>query len=306
MVVRRLAGLVVVAFVVVVAAFVMVRLIPGDPLAGENVTTDQLARLRHLYGLDESLLVQFRDYLSGLLHGDLGQSFRSRQPVAELIGQRAGPSLELAGAALALVLLVGVPLGIVAAALTRDGRHRRLDVAFTGVTSVLGSVPSYFTATVLAFLFAVELRLFPVAGSSGLDSLVLPAISVCLAPLMTLARIVRVETLDVLAQDYIRTARSQRLPARLIYARHAFPNVLTAALTVSGVIFAEVIAGAVIVENVFARAGLGAALVDAVLAKDFYVIQGIALVLGVVVVVVNTLVDMLLAFVDPRSLAKEG
>jgi peptide/nickel transport system permease protein len=237
---------------------------------------------------------------------DFGRSFQNSQPVGELVRQRIGVSLQLALSALAVVLLVSIPLGIIAGALTREGRHRKLELGFAGTTSILGSIPDYLTATILAFLFAVNFRIFPVAGADSLKALVLPATAVALAPTMTMARIVRVETLNVLAQDYIRTARSQRLPPRLIYFRHLLPNVLTAALTIGGLILASVIGGAVIVEAVFNRPGLGSALVASVLNKDYPVVQGVTLVLATCVVVINTIVDILLGFFDPRSLTKSS
>jgi peptide/nickel transport system permease protein len=307
LILRRLGTMFFVIFFVMVAVFLMVQLVPGDPILnafGENVDLSQLHRLRHEYGLDKPLVEQFYTWFVNTLHGDLGRSFQNQQPVTDLIRQRASTSLELALAALAIVLLVGIPLGILAGALTREGRHRKVEVGFTSVTAALASIPDYLFATILVFLLAVQFRVFPVAGSGSLKTLVLPALAVSLAPTMTLSRIVRVETLNVLAQDYIRTARSQRLPARLVYARHAGPNVLTAALTIGGLIFANIIGGAVIVENVFARAGLGTALVSGVLAKDYPVIQGITLVLAIVVVVMNTIVDIALGLADPRSMTR--
>jgi len=146
----------------------------------------------------------------------------------------------------------------------------------------------------------------PVGGGEGWESLVLPTLAISLRPIAIIARIVRVETLNVLALDYMRTARSKRLPARVLYLRHALPNVLTAALTVGGLLFAGLIGGAVVVENVFARPGLGTALTNAVLARDYPLIQGIILFLGVMVVFVNAIVDLSLALVDPRSLTKDG
>jgi peptide/nickel transport system permease protein len=311
LVARRLVGLVVVVFVVITATFGMVHLIPGDPLeaasGGTVLTPDIRARLEHQYGFDESLPRQYVRYLDHVvLHGDLGQSYTSDLHVSDLIRQRAGTSLELAGAALVLVLGVGIPLGMLAAVATREGRHKPLELGFTGLTSVVGAIPDYLAGTLLAFLFAVQFRLLPVAGSGSFKQLVLPALAVSLHSIANLSRIVRLETLNVLAQDYIRTARSERLPMRLIYARHALPNVLTAALTVGGLIFSGIVGGAVIVETVFARNGLGSALVTAVINKDYPVIQGLMIVLGATVVVVTAIVDILLGVVDPRSLAKEG
>jgi peptide/nickel transport system permease protein len=194
---------------------------------------------------------------------------------------------------------------MLAGALTRDGRHRRAEVLLTAATSVIGALPEYLMGTFLAFIFAVWLRWLPVAGAEGLQSLLLPALAMSLRPIAVLIRVVRVETLNVLAQDYIRTARSKRLPERLIYFRHALPNVVTAALTISGILFAGLIGGAVVVENVFARSGLGTGLVTAVVNHDYPVIQGVVLVLGVTVVTVNAIVDILLGVIDPRSLGKD-
>ena len=294
--------------VLATASFMMVRLIPGDPalvVGGLSATPDELVLIRHELGIDEPLQVQYAKYWINLAHGNLGASFVTQEPVANVISDRAGSSFQLAGVSLALVLLVSIPLGMLTGALTRDGRHKRLEVTLTGVTSVVGSLPEYLVGTLLAFVFAVWLRLLPVAGSEGWQPLVLPALAISLRPMAILTRLVRVETLNVLAMDYMRTARSKRLPARVIYTRHALPNVVTAALTIGGILFAGIIGGAVIVENVFARPGLGTALVNAVLARDYPVIQGVILVLGVVVVVVNAAVDVLLAMIDPRSITRQ-
>jgi peptide/nickel transport system permease protein len=287
--------------------FGMVQLVPGDPIVsafGDSATALDLQRLHHEYGLDKPLYDQFATYVGHALHGDFGRGFQTQQPVGQLIHQRAGSSLQLAVSALLIVLFVGVPLGVLAAVFTREGRHRRAEVGFASITSILGSIPDYLTATVLVFFFAVLFRLLPVAGSEGFKSLILPALAVSMAPSMILARIVRLETLNVLAQDYIRTARSERLPARIVYVRHTLPNVLTAALTFGGLIFSGIIGSAVVVENVFARNGLGTALVSAVQSKDYPVIQGITLVLATAVVLTNTVVDILLGILDPKSLAK--
>jgi peptide/nickel transport system permease protein len=189
-------------------------------------------------------------------------------------------------------------------AFTREGRHKRGELTYTGVASVLGALPEFLAATFLAFVFAVWLRVLPVAGGDGLIGLILPVASVSLRPIAILSRIVRVETLNVLAMDYIRTARGKRLPWRLIYLRHTLPNVITAALTIGGVLFAGLVGGGVVVENVFARAGLGTALVTAVVQRDYPVIQGIVLVLGITVVLVNAIVDILVAIVDPRAVTR--
>ncbi len=304
--IRRIVGLVGVVIALLVVVFFLVHLIPGDPVIqalGPDTPPAEVERIREEQGLNDPLLVQFWDYVVNLLRGDFGTPFGSTTPVSELIAQRFLDSLSLAFAALVIVLVGSLLIGMLAAELTRDGKHPRLEVAFTGVTSFFGSLPDYLTATLLAFLFAVQLRWFPVAGADGLQSLVLPAFALALGSMMNLARIVRVETLNVLAQDYVTAARSQRLPQRTIYLRHVLPNVLTAALTVGGIIFANIMGGAIIVEVVFARPGLGTALVTAVTAHQYVVVQGLVLVLGVIVVSVNALVDVIVAAVDTRSLA---
>lgn len=306
---RRLFSLCLILLALALATFSMVRLIPGDPalnIAGFDATPDQIEAIRHQLGLDQPLQVQLVSYFTNLLHGDLGYSYATKEPVLELIQSRIGNSLQLAGVSLLLVVLVSIPGGMLAGALTREGRAPRGEITFTAVTSVIGALPEYLMATFLAFLFAVEIQLLPVAGTEGPQSLVLPTLAVSLRPIAVLLRIVRVETLNVLAQDYIRTARSKRLPARLLYLRHALPNVVTAALTIAGILFAALIGSAVVVETVFARSGLGTSLVNAVLARDYPVIQGVVLVLGVTVVVVNAAVDILLATIDPRSLTRKG
>jgi peptide/nickel transport system permease protein len=306
---RRLASLVLVLLALAVASFMMVRLIPGDPaliVGGLTATGDQILIIRHQLGIDVPLQQQFINYWVNLSHGDLGTSFLTHQPVTEMITQRISSSIQLAGAALLLVMGFSIPAGMIAGAYTREGRHKRFEVGLTAITSVVGSLPEYLAGTFLAFAFAVSLRLLPVAGSEGLPSLVLPALAISLRPMAILTRLVRVETLNVLSMDYMRTARSKRLPARLIYVRHALPNVVTAALTIGGIVFAGIIGGAVVVENVFARPGLGTALVGAVLSRDYPVIQGIILVLGIIVVCVNATVDILLAVVDPRSITRQS
>jgi peptide/nickel transport system permease protein len=204
-------------------------------------------------------------------------------------------------AAVVIVMVISVPVGILFGAFTRESRHPRAEVTFTGITSVLGALPEFLAATFLAFIFAVWLQLLPVAGADGWQALILPVAAIGIRPVAILTRIVRVETLNILASDFIRTARGKRLPDWLVYARHTLPNVLTAALTVGGLLFAGIIGGAVVVESVFVRPGLGSALVQSVLAGDYPVVQGVVLILGVTVVIVNALVDLLLAAIDPRT-----
>jgi peptide/nickel transport system permease protein len=207
--------------------------------------------------------------------------------------------------ALALVIVVSVPLGMLTAEATRDGRNPRLEAVFTTVTSLSGSIPEFLMSTFLALIFAVWLRLLPIAGGTGPESLVLPALALAIAPATTIARIVRLETLNTLRQDYMRTARSKQLPTRLLYARHALPNVLNATLTISGALFTALIGSAVVVENVFARAGVGSLMVHAIQDRDYPVVQGVTLFIGALVVIVNALVDVAIATTDPRYMAEQ-
>jgi len=310
--IRRLIGLAIVLAGLLLASFSMVRLIPGDPallLLGTDPypTPEQVEATRVALGIDKPFLEQFLTYTTNLLRGDLGRSFQVRgMPVSELIARRIGSSLQLAFSALALVLVVSLPLGMLLGSLTREGRNRRLEVVFTGLASTVGSLPEFLLATFLAFVFAVWLRILPVAGDAGLQTLILPTLAVALRPILVLARIVRVETLNVLATDYIRTARSKQLPERTIFLRHVMPNVATAALTIGGLLFSGIVGGSIIVENIFNRAGLGTTLITAVTAKDYPVVQGVVLVVGVTVVLANAIVDVSMAAINPRSLSRSA
>jgi peptide/nickel transport system permease protein len=306
---RRILALAATLIAVGFASFVLLRLIPGDPavlMAGDVADEAVVQRIRQQLGTDRPIQEQFVTYLSNLRRGELGSSFQTKQPVSQLIWTRGGNSLLLAGVSLALVLIISLPVGMLAGALTREGRHRKGEIAFAGVTSVLGSIPEFLLGTFLAFFFAVWLRLLPVAGDTGWQSLVLPSLAISLRSIAVLSRIIRLETLNTLGSDYIRTARSKRLPTRLIYVRHALPNIATAALTIGGLLFAGVVGGAVIVESVFNRPGLGTTLVSAIGTRDYPVVQGLVLVLGSTLVLVNALVDLLLALIDPRSIARQA
>jgi peptide/nickel transport system permease protein len=303
---RRLAGLVLVLLGLMIATFLMVRVLPGDvtvTVLGPDATEANRQAIRDQLGLQRPILEQFGIYTTHLMHADFGESFVTKQPVRNVIADRLPKSAVLAATSLLIVMLVSVPLGVWMGAVTRDARHPKLEAAFTAVASVFGSVPQFLTATFLAFIFAVWLRVLPVVGSDSWESLVLPTLSIAVGPTFILSRIVRVETLNVLAMDYIRTARSKRLGDLRIYFRHVLPNVLTAALTIGGLVFANLVGGAVLVEIIFARVGLGSALVQAVIVRDYPVVQGIVLVLGITVVVVNAVVDVTLGVLDPRSLA---
>lgn len=307
--VRRAGRLVVSLWVLVTASFLMIHLIPGDPVRaalGPTAPAELVAARRASLGLDDPLLLQYWNYLRGLLTGDLGTSLGSQLPVSDVIGQRLPATVELAVLAFVVALLLAVPIGVVMAVRTRGGRARGTELAFSASSVVVGAIPEFLLGVALVAVFGVQLGWLPVAGRSGVASYILPVLALAAAPVAILARIMRVEMLSVLQADYVRTARAKRLPARRIYLRHALPNALTATITLGGLLLSALVAGTVLVENVFAWPGLGSTIVQSILAKDYSMVQGIVLVYGTGVLVVNLLVDVLLALLDPRSTIRES
>jgi peptide/nickel transport system permease protein len=200
-----------------------------------------------------------------------------------------------------VAILISIPLGVLMAAATRDGRRRRTELGFTTLSGAIASIPSYLLAVGLVFLFAVHWQLLPVAGQGGVSSYILPVAALAIGPALGLSRVVRVEGLKTLDQEFIRTARGKRLPPRLIYVRHALPHMLTATLTIAGLLLGGLIAGTVLVENVFGWPGLGTTLVQSVTQKDYPTVQAIALLFGALVLVINFVVDVALAATNPQS-----
>ncbi|GAB2971676.1 ABC transporter permease [Amycolatopsis acidiphila] len=306
---RRLGRLLVSVWVLLTAAFGMIHLIPGDPVRaalGPMASAQVVAARRAALGLDDPLWQQYLHYLGNLCTGRLGVSMGSGLPVSQLIADRLPATVEIAVYAFLLALAVAIPVGAGMAVLTRGGRRRHAELAFTSTSVVLAAIPEFLIAVGLVFVFGVSLGWAPVAGRSGPESYVLPVVALAIGPAAVLARIVRVEMLAVLRADYIRTARAKRLPARLVYLRHALPNALTATLTLGGLLLSAMVAGTVLVENVFAWPGLGAAIVQSILAKDYPVVQGVVLVYGLGVLLVNLAVDVALALLDPRSTIRES
>ncbi|MBF8184448.1 ABC transporter permease [Nonomuraea sp. K274] len=301
---RRTGRLLSSLWVLVTASFLMIHLVPGDPVRaalGPTAPADLVLARKEELGLLDPLWQQYAGFLVRLLHGDLGISITSRLPVGEMIAQRLPASAELAVAAFLLSVLVAVPLGVVMAVITRRGKGRRTELAFTGTSVVLSAIPDFLLGVGLVYLLAVESHLFPVAGRAGLDSYVLPVLTLALGPAAVLSRIVRVEMLGVMEADYIRTARAKRLTRLRVHLVHALPNAVTATLTLGGLLLSSLVAGTVLVENVFAWPGLGSSIVSSIVSKDYPLVQGTVLVYGVGVLLINTLVDVVLALLDPRS-----
>jgi len=306
---RRLSRFLISLWVLVTASFLMIHLIPGDPVRaslGLSAPASLVRARRAALGLNDPLLVQYWHYLRGLFTGDLGTSFTSQLPVSDVIAQRLPATLELAVLAFLVAIALAIPLGVLMGVHTRNGRGRRGELAFTSSSVVLGTIPDFLLGVGLVYVFGVQLRLLPVAGRSGADSYVLPVLALAVGSAAVLARIVRVEMVAVLQADYVRTARAKRLPAHVIYLRHALPNALTSAITLGGLLLSALVAGTVLVESVFAWPGLGSTIVQSILAKDYPVVQVIVLVYGIGVLAVNLAVDIVLALLDPRSTIRES
>src|SRR3954451_24285156 len=306
--VRRLGRLLVSLWVLVTASFLMIHLIPGDPVRaalGPTAPAALVSAKRAEMGLDDPILVQYWHYLQGLFTGDLGTSIVSQLPVSEIVSQRLPATLELAVLGFVFAVAVAVPLGVVMGVVTRRGHGRRTELVFTTTSVVLGIIPDFLVGVGLVYVFGVKLGWLPVAGNETPSAYVLPVLALAIGPASILARIIRVEMVTVLEADFVRTARAKRIPSRSVYLGHALPNALTASLTLGGLILSSLVAGTVLVENVFAWPGLGSTIVSSILNKDYQVVQAVVLVYGVGVLLVNTLVDVALALLDPRSLIRE-
>lgn len=280
-------------------SFLLMRMIPGDParvIAGTEATAEQVERLRSQLGLDASLLRQYIDFLVGILHGDLGTSVRGGQPVADQIANAAPHTLELA----ILTMLVALPLGCLLGLVAAVFRGRAVDL-LVSVLAVFGvSMPVYWSGLLLVLIFAVNLQVLPAAGVTQPWSFVLPVATLAWFVTGFIARQTRAAMLDVLRQDYVRTARAKGGSQLRVITRHALRNALVPIITISGIQFGTLISGAILTETVFAWQGLGRLLVEAIGHRDFPVVQATVLILAVAVVVLNLLVDLLYAYIDPR------
>jgi ABC-type dipeptide/oligopeptide/nickel transport system permease component len=297
---RRLLLLVPMLLGVSLVTFLMIHLVPGDPvvtLMGTAVNgAAGLQQERHELGLDQPLPVQYVRYVGNVLHGDLGTSIRSGRPVLSEVGDRLPATLSLTLAAMAIAIVLGVGIGTVAAA-TRS----RLLGGSVMLLSIIGiSLPTFWLGLLLIDLFALDLRWFPVLGNTTFRGLILPAITLGLPAAAVLARVTRAGLVDVLRQDYIRTARAKGLRRRRVVLRHALRNGLIVVLTIAGLQFGGLLAGSIIVESVFSRPGLGSLVVNAILNSDYPVIQGVVLIFAVTYVVINTILDILYVIVNPR------
>jgi peptide/nickel transport system permease protein len=307
LVLRRLVATVPVLLLVTAGVFALIHLTPGDPIdamMAESVDDSVKRQMRLELGLDRPLYVQYTAWMGRLLRGDLGRSIRNNEPVVQNVGRRILPSLELAGLAMAISLLVATPVGILSAA------RRNSTVDRVGTTFALFGIcmPNFLIALLLIFVFGVTLRWLPISGYvdpleepwEGFRSLALPAITLGLALAAVITRTLRSSMLEALGEDYVRTARAKGLGEGAVIRRHALRNALIPVVTVLGLQLGTLIGGAVITEYVFALPGVGRLVVDAVFARDYPLVQGVVLLIAVGFILSNLVVDLLYGWIDPR------
>jgi peptide/nickel transport system permease protein len=296
--VQRLIQTIPTVVILLAAIFALIRL-TGDPARlylGDFATPEAIAELRTSWGLDRPIVQQFASYVSGIVVGDLGTSLRHRRPVLSLIGERFGASLTLALASLAFAIAVSVPLGTLAA-LTRGSL---LDDGIRFLIVFGQAVPRFYLGILLILLFGLFLKWLPTSGSDSLRHLILPAATLATPTIALLARLTRSAVLDVLRQDFVRTARSKGLVPVVVVVKHVLRNALMAPLTVATIQFSQLLGGAVVVETIFSWPGLGQLAIQSVYSRDFVLIQGIVLTFAVIVIAVNLATDLIYGLIDPR------
>lgn len=298
---RRLILAVPVIVGVSIAVFLMMHLIPGDPalamLRGQpTVTEADIDRVRHQLGLDDPIPVQYLKYAGRAVRGDFGQSVHSHRPVLEMIGEQAWATIQLALAAMVIAVVLGVTLGTISAV-----RQNSWVDSLSMLVALFGvSMPSFWFGLLLIYVFSLKLGWFPITGQGGVERLILPAVALGMDFSAITARLVRSNLLEVLRQDYVLSARAKGLRDRVVVSRHALRNAMIPVLTIVGLQLGNLLGGAVVVETVFAREGIGRLAITAILSKDFPLVQGIVLLSAVVYVAVNLAVDLTYALFDPR------
>ncbi len=297
---NRLLQTIPTVFLITVVVFLMLHLSPGDPvlvfIGDKQSTPEQREKVRQDMGLDRPLHVQYLSYMGNALRGDLGRSLQTNVPVMAQIVNRLPWTIELSFAALFIASVIGISVGIIAA-LYHNTIIDTLAMAFALVGI---SMPVYWSSLLLILFFAVRLRVLPAIGQGGIERLILPATALALVSAGSLARMVRSSMLEVLNQDFVLTARSKGITERIIVIRHVLRNALIPVVTILGLILGYTLSGAVITETIFARLGIGQKYVEAVVQKDFTVVQGMTLFIAMMYVLVNIAVDVIYAIVDPR------
>ncbi len=288
-----------VVWLVVSLVFLLIHLVPGDPILqmlGEGVPAADLQAARHAYGLDLPLSQQYLNYWKGVLHGNLGLSLRYNQSVSKLLVQRYPYTLKLTLAALLVAVLLSIPAGV------RSARRRNeWDDRTISVVSLFGlSFPNFALGPILILLFSIKLGLLPVSGSGSFANLVLPAITMGSALAAILTRMVRTSMLEELSQDYVRTARAKGLSESTVVYRHALRNAMIPVITVLGLQFGALLAGAIVTEKIFSWPGIGRLTIDAISNRDYYVVQGCILAIGLTYIAVNFMTDLVYSLLNPR------
>jgi len=301
--IKRMLASVVVILAMIFLVMLILDIVPGDPVAlmlGESATQEMVEELRHQLGLDKPLLARYVDCLWKLLHGDLGRSLREMAPVSQLIGDTWPATLELAVAAMVLTFVVGVLLGLISGA--KPGSW--LDHG-SRVLSLLGlCMPVFWIGLVLMFFFSLKLGLFPMGGRGSLRHLVLPAVTLSAGTVATLARMTRSGLMEVMGEDYIRTARAKGLAYPMVVWGHAFRNALIPIITVFGMQVGQLMGGAILTETIFSWPGLGRLMVGAILARDYPLLQGTILIFAGSYILINFLVDLSYGLIDPQVSGK--
>ena len=297
---QRLVVAITVLWGVATLVFVILRLLPGDPaalmLSEAGASAEAIAELRADLGLDKPLIVQYGQYLLNLARGDLGVSLFAHRPVTRVIAEQLPSTIGLALAAMLIAAILGAGLGVLAA--VKAGTW--IDSAATALSVTGVSVPIFWSGLLLIWLFSLRLGWLPATGQGGLDHLILPALVLGLASSGAISRLVRASLLEVLDQDFIRTARAKGLREGTVLARHALKNAIIPVVTIAGLQFGFLLGGTVVTETVFSRQGIGRLLVNSILWKDLPVVQGVVLLAGLVYTLVNVVVDVAYGFLDPR------
>lgn len=298
-VLTRAGSALLVMFGVCTLVFLLIHLVPGDPvevMLGEGARPADQTALRAALGLDRPLGVQYLDYLGRLVRLDLGTSLHAQRPVAELLGERIGPTLQLAVAALALAVAIAIPMGVLAA----QHRGRAIDRGAMGLSLLGAAIPNFWLGPILILVFSLWLGWTPVSGRDSLVSLILPAVTLGTGLAAVLARMVRSSVLEVLGEDYVRTAHAKGLSPTAVLWRHALRNAWLPVLTLIGIQFGALLGGAVVTETVFAWPGLGSLLIESIQTRDYPVVQAAVLLISLTYLAVNTATDLLYVVIDPR------
>lgn len=297
--VKRILWMIPLLLGVTLMVFLILHLTPGDPAAlilGDAADQQTIEMLRHEMGLDRPLAVQYLDFVWKALHGDLGTSTHSKRPVVAELKSRLPATLELACSALILAAAIGITVGIVSAV----KRYSTFDHAMMLTTLVFASMPSFWLGLILMLVFSVQLGWLPAVGRGGLSHLILPALTLAATPAALIARLTRSSMLDVVEEDYIRTAHAKGLSEEVVIWKHALKNAMIPIITVIGIQFGGMMGGSVVIESVFAWPGVGKLMVDSILTKNYPVVQGGLLMMAVVVSLINLVVDVTYGLLDPR------